>query len=103
MDTLIEEQQLFQHIINHIATTQDENTILWTFPSNTIAQLITPDFDIWLFIHCAATTIQFTWILFTLFNSVLILTLFIKVKPFGYAFCSWWITSSNGSQQIWHT
>jgi hypothetical protein len=46
MDTLIEEQQLFQHIISHIATTQDEITIHGIFSLDTIAQLITHDFAI---------------------------------------------------------
>jgi len=87
MDTLVEEHKLFQHIINHIATTQYEITIPGTFSSDTIAHVITPNFAIWFFFHYVITTIQFAWILFTLFSSVLISTLFIKIKPFGYAFC----------------
>jgi hypothetical protein len=46
MDTLIDEQQLFQHIINHIVATQDEINIFETLSSNTNAHVITPDFTI---------------------------------------------------------
>jgi hypothetical protein len=46
MDTLIEEQRLFQHIISHIVATQDEITILKTLSLDTIAHVITLDFTI---------------------------------------------------------